>query len=135
MPAPRIPIAAALALAFCGAAAAQPTPATPAPAPLMTAPRAGDRTAAPPAQPTGTTPLPPVTVEDAQRLAGRTVTTQDGQAQAVIHGAVHQDGTVTGLILDTGSGRTVTVPAQVLRVGSDGTLTIAMTAEALAATR
>lgn len=135
MPLSRPLLAALILLSPAIGAAQQPPPGDSAPAPLMTAPRADDRAATPPAQPTDTTPLPPVTVEDAQRLAGRTVTTQDGKAQAVIHGAAHRDGTVTGLILATEAGRTVTVPAQVLRVGSDGTLTIAMTAEALAAAR
>lgn len=144
MTAPRL-AAAVLALVVPAAvwAQEQPPAADTAPAPLMTAPRPDDRAATPPAPPAldplsaepAEATLPPVTVEDARRLVGRTVLTQDGKAQATIHDIAQQEDRVTGLMLSTDGGRVVTVPPEVLRVGSDGSLTIAMSAEALAAVR
>lgn len=143
MTAPRRSAVAALVLApfvFGTTAMAQQSP--PAPSrdtPLMTAPRPDDRAttpAAPPAlgplsaQPSQAT-LPPATVADARRLIGRTVLTQDGKAQAVIRDITAQGDTVTGLVLAPANGQTVTVPPTALRVGNDGSLTLAMSAEAL----
>lgn len=144
MIAPRRCAVAALVLTpfvFATTTMGQQPPPAPSPAPpLMTAPRPDDRAttpAAPPAldplsaQPSQAT-LPPVTVADARRLIGRTVITQDGKAQTVIRDITVQGDTVTGLVLTGADGKTATVPPTALRVGNDGSLTLAISAEALA---